>query len=210
MLINVSQLYQYVTGVVHIGGHHGQECKSYLSHGIKNVCVFEPVPEHFTIMKEQLQDSHVRMFNIALGSKRESTTINVSDFEGENAHLYKGMSSSILEPKKHLEQYKHIKFGETVPVEVHSLNEFSIENDIEPEDYNFMNIDVQGYELEVLKGATDFLPFMEYIYTEVNRDEVYKNCPMVEEIDTFLEEYGFKRLHTDWAGDTWGDALYGR
>jgi hypothetical protein len=71
-----------------------------------------------------------------------------------------------------------------------------------------MNVDVQGYELEVFKGSDSFLKHMQFVYCEVNRDEVYENCPMVDDIDKFLESYGFSRVATDWAGDTWGDALY--
>jgi hypothetical protein len=69
-------------------------------------------------------------------------------------------------------------------------------------------MDVQGYELEVLKGASKFLSHIQFIYCEVNRAEVYEGCPMIEEIDQFLGEYNFERVDTNWAGDTWGDALY--
>ena len=44
--------------------------------------------------------------------------------------------------------------------------------------------------------------------TEVNRDVVYKGCPMVEELDEYLKVYGFERFETFWAGGTWGDAFY--
>ena len=211
MLINLSTLYQHVRGVVHVGGHHGQECHTYLQHGISNVCVFEPVSAHYEIMEQNLsiwKDKNIKMFDIALGSEKKQETINLSDFIGENAHLYKGQSSSILKPKKHLEQYEHITFGETEQIEVHVLDQFAKENNINPLDYDLMNIDVQGYELEVLKGSDSFLKEMRFVYCEVNRDEVYENCPMVEDIDNFLEKYGFSRAATDWAGETWGDALY--
>ena len=69
-------------------------------------------------------------------------------------------------------------------------------------------MDVQGYELEVLKGAIKTLNQIDYVYCEVNRDEVYENNAYVEEIDEFLAEYGMERMETDWAGDIWGDALY--
>ena len=208
MLINLSNLYSHVKGVVHVGGHHGQECQTYLQHGIQKVCVFEPVPSHFQIMEERLQDPRVHLFNVALGSERKKETMNISDFEGADAEKYKGMSSSILTPKKHLDQYEHIKFNETIEIDVHVLDDFAKENDINPSDYNFMNIDVQGYELEVFKGSDSFLKHLQFVYCEVNRDEVYENCPMVDDIDKFLESYGFNRVATDWAGDTWGDALY--
>jgi hypothetical protein len=73
---------------------------------------------------------------------------------------------------------------------------------------NFINIDVQGYELEVFKGSENLLNSIDYIITEVNRDEVYENCVRIESLDEFLSKYGFIRVETDWAGHTWGDALY--
>ena len=83
-----------------------------------------------------------------------------------------------------------------------TLDDYGINN------ANFINIDVQGYELEVFKGSLNTLPYIDYIYCEVNRDQLYENNAMIEEIDEFLKSYNFERVGTDWAGDTWGDALY--
>ena len=74
--------------------------------------------------------------------------------------------------------------------------------------HNLLNIDVQGYELEVLMGAQELLPQISMIIAEVNRDEMYAGCPMIEDIDNFLAEHGFKREHTSWQSPSWGDALY--
>ena len=59
-------------------------------------------------------------------------------------------SSSILEPDIHVQQYPHIKFNEKITVDITTLDSFmsTIEN---KNDFNFINIDVQGYELEVFK-----------------------------------------------------------
>ena len=54
----------------------------------------------------------------------------------------------------------------------------------------------------------DTLKQIDYVYCEVNRDEVYENNAYVEEIDKFLSDYNMTRVETDWAGDIWGDALY--
>jgi hypothetical protein len=67
-------------------------------------------------------------------------------------------------------------------------------------------MDVQGFELEVLKGGKQTLDQVDYVYTEVNRDEVYEDNVYIEELDVFLSD--FSRVETEWTGETWGDALY--
>ena len=111
-----------------------------------------------------------------------------------------------LTPGTHLHQYPHIKFNSTESVPITKLDLISFERD----KMNFINIDVQGYELEVFKGATETLKTIDYIMTEVNRDEVYVGCAKVNELDLFLHDYGFKRLETTWDGVTWGDAFYAK
>ena len=74
--------------------------------------------------------------------------------------------------------------------------------------FNFINIDVQGYELEVFKGGKKVLESIDYILSEVNNAEVYENCVNVSELDVFLREFGFERVEPNWEGGTWGDAFY--
>ena len=62
--------------------------------------------------------------------------------------------------------------------------------------------------MEVFKGAKNTLNEIDYIICEVNRDVVYYGCPMVDELDDYLNKYNFKRVETTWDGNTWGDALY--
>jgi len=123
----------------------------------------------------------------------------------ETANL--GQSSSILKPALHLTQYPHIKFNDTIDVDITTLDNFmnGLENNTK---YNMINIDVQGYELEVFKGAVKTLENIDYIITEVNRDVVYHQCVFIDDLDSFLSDFGFVRVETSWAGHTWGDALY--
>jgi O-methyltransferase involved in polyketide biosynthesis len=79
-----------------------------------------------------------------------------------------------------------------------------------PDNYNIIYMDVQGYELEVLRGASKRLRAIDAIFTEVNRDEVFEGCAKIEEIDSFLAGHGFRRVETDWHGGQFGDALYVR
>lgn len=187
-----------IKGVIHIGAHWGQEYKDYARHGILNLMFFEPAKNNFEMLKARLpEDDNVKLFNLALGNEVGTKEMFI---ETRN----NGQSNSILEPRLHLKQYPWISFDKKEKIRIDRLDNVPFD----PTLYNMINIDVQGYELEVFKGAFDTLNHIDIIYSEVNLDEVYKGCAKVDEIDLFLSQWGFDRVLTDWIGETWGDALY--
>lgn len=186
-----------IEGVLHVGAHFGQEYKTYENIGIKNIMFFEPSPNTFNVLKENIGEKAV-LVNIALGNMIGDIEMNV-----ETAN--QGQSNSILEPSVHLSQYPHIRFNDKISVKITKLDDFMGGNSI---NYNFINMDVQGYELEVLKGGVNYLKNIDYIMTEINRTDLYKNCVQIEELDDFLNKNNFTRVETDWGGHTWGDAFY--
>jgi hypothetical protein len=115
-----------------------------------------------------------------------------------------GMSNSLLKPKVHLAQHRDVIFDSTEDVDVERLDDLFFE----PGKYNLLNMDCQGFEDRVLLGAKKTLVNIDYIYTEVNRLEMYENNAMVDQLDAMLPE--FKRVETGWASDYhgWGDALF--
>jgi len=209
MLLNFSSILKEYNiesqGIIHVGAHHGHELYHYLEHKIKNILMFEPLEKAF---------KHLQ-FNIAqikpsYAANISAEKIALGNFSGEAEMFVEeantGMSSSLLEPALHTEQYPHITFDKKEKVEVTLLDDFLRDND--PLKYDFINIDVQGYELNVFTGAVETLKNIKYIISEVNREELYKGCAKVEELDAFLGHFGFKREITDWGGQTWGDAFY--
>jgi FkbM family methyltransferase len=186
-------------GIIHVGGHFGQEIPFYLENITKNVVVYEPLEMCF----KQLFDKYGYMVDCrkkAVGSINGEIELNV-----ETANY--GQSSSVLKPKKHLEQYPEIVFDNNEKCKIVTLDE-DIKN---PDDFNVLIVDVQGYELEVFKGATNLLSKnIKYIICEVNIEEMYENCAMVGDLDSYLNDFGFKRILTTWEGNSWGNALYAR
>jgi hypothetical protein len=52
---------------------------------------------------------------------------------------------------------------------------------------------------------------LEFILSEVNVEELYEGCCLIEELDSYMKSYGFERIITDMWDDGavgWGDALY--
>lgn len=186
-----------VSGVIHIGAHHGQEHPIYRRNGIANVAYFEPLKKNFMVLKRSIVDKDVQFFNFALGASPGHVEMFVETANG-------GQSSSVLEPALHLMQYPNITFDSKETVEMRRLDDV----DLGGKAFNLINIDVQGYELEVFKGAAETLRRIDFVISEVNRADVYKDCTRVEQLDEFLGAYGLKRVETSWDGSTWGDALY--
>lgn len=200
-LENLNKKYNLkIKGVLHIGAHYGQEFSVYEKMNLTDVIFFEPLPQTFMVLQENIGNK-AKLVNKALGNDNKKVIMNV-----ESAN--KGMSSSILKPNIHLLQYPHIKFETTVEVDMVKLDDYILSENLQSSSHNFINIDVQGYELEVFKGAKDTLNRIDYIMTEVNREFVYENNARIEEIDSFLSSYGFERVETTWDGITWGDAFY--
>jgi len=202
MLLSYSSLIkQYsinVTGVIHVGGHIGQEMETYKKNNVTNLIVFEPqkVPfQKLSAVVESVGFDNVTLINKALGNSCKSVEMTCND---------DGLCSSILNPKHVLEQYPNIVFNRKETVEMVTMDS------VIPEDhnFNFLNMDTQGYELEVLKGAQKTLEKIDCVYTEVNNTEVYENNALIEEIDQYLQKYDMIRVETDWMGGTWGDAFY--
>ena len=187
-----------IRGVSHFGAHKGQEVKSYKENGINNIHLFEPQTNVFEFLSYKFQDvDGINMYNFGLGDSDESMMLNL---EKNND----GMSSSILQPLEHKKYYPDIEFSETEQVNIKRYEDLEITN------VNFLNIDIQGFELEALKGCGDKLFKIDYIYIEINRKELYLNNPHVSEIDNYLRNYDFIRVKTIWASSNlpFGDALY--
>lgn len=182
-----------VKGIIHVGGHIGDELGDY--QGIDNLIIFEPQPHCFEQLTAKSQSLGMTpiLVNKALGN-----FVDKAEIKSDKT----GLIGSLLDPGLVI-NYPDCNFTERFLVDVSTLDTEIIED----HPYNFLNMDVQGYELEVLKGGTTTLKRIDYVYTEVNRAEVYKKCAMIEDIDSFLEKFNFKKVAEAWHGD-WGDAFY--
>lgn len=200
MLLNLTELIRKyklkITGVLHIGAHEGQEVPEYHRNGIKDIVLIEPCAKAFNVLKNKFNaHHHIKLFNIACGA-HDGEAVMVT----ETAN--KGQSNSLLSPADHIRQYPSIVFNGTELVKLKTLDSLQFESK-----YNMINSDCQGYEGEVFKGASETLKNIDYIYSEVNKNNVYEGCILVDQLDKLLAD--FKRVETgQWVNDSWTDALY--
>ena len=59
---------------------------------------------------------------------------------------------------------------------------------------DFLKLDVQGYELEVLRGASRVLSTSEFVLAEASLIQTNSDCPLIFEVMSFLAANGFRLL----------------
>ena len=123
--------------------------------------------------------------------------------KGEGVGRYSG---SIHDPVNQASMYTGILFDQTVEAQGRSLDSFCKEKSIEHIDFIWM--DTQGAEREVLGGMKENYTNIDYIYTEYYNEEMYKDQIYLNGIVEMLSE-NFDLLatfpFTDCQG---GDALF--
>jgi len=182
-----------IDGLLHVGAHFGEEAVEYADAGVKRVMWIEGNPEVMPKLLRNVKPYGHRVVGALLGAAPGISTLHVAN---------NGQSSSVLPFGTHCKAHPKIKFIGDHTLPMATLDEVVLD------EYNFLSLDVQGYELEVLKGGPRTLQSVDYIYSEVNVDELYRGCVRLPELDAFLSD--FTRVETKMFNKTagWGEALY--
>ena len=199
--------------VVHVGADRGGELPQYKNMGVEEVVWLEANPEVYQELLENLEIMNVtevksHPFNCLISDKDDVVTDFNLYYGWDAGHLVgnKGMSS-LLKAKNSWwgsECYKG-----TITLESSTLDTF-LERTCFGYDFDMLNMDTQGAELMVCKGAIKLLESVRYINSEVTLYKPqYEGNPLFDEIYDFLKPYGFVHIETELSGDgNWGDAIF--
>lgn len=147
---------------------------------------FEPVGRHIEILRARAsedRDWHVEGY--ALGSKSGAMPINV---------MASDQFSSFLEPDNdRVAAYAGLNVpshSETVTVRTLDVVLPVLQERI-GFDRPYLKIDTQGFDIEVLRGASDSLPMVRALQTEASIIGIYKGMPGYMDTLRYLDEHGF-------------------
>jgi FkbM family methyltransferase len=198
-LLNLLSKYSKdIQNLAQVGAHQGQEIKIFENFNFEKIYLFEPFYQNVQVIEKIIENKlNYVVFEFALGNNNTKKEIFYS-VENE------GQSSSFLVPNLHKKVQPSLNFHNKLSVQIKRFEDLDINN------VNFLIMDVQGIELEVLKGFGTKIHEIDFIFTEVNRNYLYSDNVLIWELDKYLFEKGFIRTWTSWreANMPWGDAFY--
>jgi FkbM family methyltransferase len=199
MLIPLRHLKEYwgiaPTGTLHVGAHLGEEQADYQRYGFAPTIWIEAQAELAQELKLRVHAPSIVIQAVAWNTDGEEMSFKVTN---------NGQSSSVFDFGSHKDHYPEINVQKSETLLSSRLDSI-LPSNLKP---NFLNLDIQGAEYQALQGLGNLLHEFDYVYSEVNRDQLYDGIREVTEIDRYLAGFGFVRVATSWTSAGWGDALY--
>jgi len=211
MLITIAELKARfninIKGILHIGAHDCEEFGDYISGGVNlsNIYWIEALPR--LVEKNKRINPRLNIYQALIYDEDDKEIeFNITNCDGDVNNF---ASSSILEFGSHETSHPHVRVVERVKMKTSRMDSVINKNAIAMTNVNFINLDIQGVELRALKSMESYLNNIDYIHSEVNIEEVYKNCDQMADLTTYLAEHNFRladaRIYKQFG---WGDAFY--
>lgn len=194
-------------GVLQIGANNGQEIKKFAREGIGYGVFVEPLPKAFQQLSNSVSrhPGYLAINALCAAEPGLARTFFVSNQDGE--------SSSMLKPTGHLDIHPEVGFGEELVLRTSTVDEIISNLLLEGREklanrLDLLYVDVQGAELDVLKGARKFLGKANFVFAEVSHGGLYEGDVSLPAIIEFLGEHHFKMAFSYFNKHGWGDALF--
>ncbi|MBN2360981.1 MAG: FkbM family methyltransferase [Deltaproteobacteria bacterium] len=188
--------------VLDVGANDGTDTRGLLSVFPRGrVYAFEPDPRAIRRFRSNTNDPRAMLFEVAVGDRDGTIEFHVSDADLSpvwSMVMPEGwdQSGSIRKPKEVARVHPWITFERTILVKLMRLDTWSRENNIGHID--FMWVDIQGAERDLILGAPETLRRTRFFYTEYSDVELYEGEASLAEIMELLPDF---KLIKRWPGD---------
>ena len=187
----------HIKGIIHVGMWDFVEYGCYTKLVGNNVIGIEANPQVYKDMAKPVADKWgFKCFNEFLSDKDKE--VRDFYFAGEGSSLYKGQP----------QWNKNV----SIKVQTKTLATVIEENNIDMNGYDFLNIDAEGAEFDVLKGFEKYLDHINVIDLETSYDDRHRSGADHNTIVQWLSERGFelKEMSSSYQSQNWGDSVFAR
>ena len=171
--------------ILDVGANIGQFSRASLGRWpTSRVIAFEPLPSAAEPLRRMLaaMGNHHAVYQIALGSRQGQTVFR--------QHRYSLSSSVLSVTEQSRRRYSWADEAESITVPMARLDDVLI--DMVLDRPVLVKIDVQGYEMEVLAGATSVLAEADCLIVELAFDEFYEGQSRAAEVMQYLTSSGWE------------------
>ncbi|MFV8345496.1 FkbM family methyltransferase [Flavobacterium sp. ZB4P13] len=183
---NLKLMVPELNHIIDVGANSGQFTRvaSHL-YPQARIDTFEPLPDLYPIIEKKFKNNkNITTYNIALGNEDGVIMFNKNKF-GHTSSILEISSGNIHFPKEENDL-------DQINVVIKKLDSVSLLNS--NSELSLLKLDVQGYELEVLKGGEITIKGIDYIIIEANLEELYSNQPSFTEMNDYLISKEFELL----------------
>lgn len=193
-----------INNILHIGACLGEEITFYETLNPKLIYWFEPNPKLLEKLRQNVSKNTFisEVFSYAVSSKKGVANFNII----ENQDQTNPGCSSLQELKIHADLYKNIKKVNTCEVQTINIDEFLTENNLETK-FNLVSLDTQGHDFEILNSSSVIFE-SELIVIETADVELYEGQKVSSEIETLLNNKGYRKEYYHPFHQVWGDTLF--
>ncbi len=196
-----------ISNLVQVGSNWGDELEMFVANNVEIALLIEPLQKPYEILANRISEiKKYKAIQILVGARddEEKDFYIASNF---------GASSSILAPSGHRDIFPEVNFENKLRLQSQTLDTIIKKSygatGISIPKFDALYMDVQGAELEVLKGACGTLENINYIYTEVGFGGGYKGDVSVDKLISFLDIFGFKVSELEIEpNSTYGNAIF--
>jgi FkbM family methyltransferase len=184
-----------------IGAHTGESINLFLKNfTINKIYSFEASPINFKkllqsekIYKKRFSKTDIIIENYALGNKIIDTYLNQS-FESSSSTINQiNLNSKYFKQKQKLLKSDDKNFFKNIEIKMITLESYMEKNQIK--NIDFIKIDTEGYEFEILKGLKDKISRIKLIMFEHHYDDMIKKDYKYSNISKLLKDNNFEKIY---------------
>lgn len=177
-----------ISGIVHVGTNDWYELQWYLKMGITHCLGFEPLSEAIERFYQKYQDLPITvdLLEVALGKTKERKMLNVANKDGQSSSFFE----TTEDYKGEFPDQYYVGQRITPIIRFDSLLEGDPPS-IDLSKYDCLVLDVEGMELDVLKGMGQYLRYFKFLNIECSGEPTYIDGPSAEKIIDYVKKFGF-------------------
>lgn len=165
--------------IIDIGTNIGQTAMTFAKLGGENAQIlgFEPDPVNYSKATTNLQLNsfkNIQYFNIGIGSKTEELNLKINSVSNRGGNRIDKSNGS-----------------DSFPIKVDTLD--NIIQSLQIKNVHLIKIDIEGFEFEALKGATETIrKHKPVLYIEIDDDNLKDQGSSAKEVIGFIQTFNYK------------------